>query len=311
MRIGVMGTGALGGYFGGRLAAAGVDVALVARGAMLEALRSDGLRVESPLGDLHLPDVSASDDPAEIGPVDAVLFLVKLPDTESAAEALAPMLGPETAVLTFQNGVTSCDRIASVVGAQRVIPGAAYIPADVRAPGVVRHSAQTCRVEFGEIDGRESARCAALRDAFAAAGVDATLADDMPVRLWVKFTLLSAISAITALTRLPIGPIRDDPGCWSLLCEAVEETAAVARVACLGYPDGQAERTIAFLSGMPPGVRASMCDDIVRGRRLELRDLSGAVARIGAAHDVPTPVHGMVARALAPYADGRPAAALG
>lgn len=311
MRIAIMGTGALGGYFGGRLAESGVDVGFVARGAMLQALRADGLRVESPIGDLHLSDVRASDDPAEIGPVDVVLFLVKLPDTEAAAAALAPMLGPETAVVTFQNGVTACDRIASVVGAQRVIPGAAYIPADVRAPGVVRHSSDFCRVEFGEVDGRDSPRCGALADAFRAAGVEAQVAQDMPARLWIKFTGLSALSAITALTRLPVGAIREDPGCWSLLREAVEETAAVARAACPGYPDGQAERTLAFIAGLPAGVRASMCDDLIRGRRLELADLSGAVARIGAAHGVPTPVHAMAARALAPYAHGRPEAALG
>ena len=310
MRIAVMGAGALGCYFGGRMIAAGLDVSLIARGAHLEALRRDGLRIESPLGDAHLPKVTATDDPAEIGEVDAVLFLVKLYDTEAAARAMAPMLGPETFVLTLQNGVTGPDRIASVVGAGRVLPGSAYIPADIRAPGVVRHSGPFARVAFGEIDGRPSARAEALREAFSTAGVEAEVVSDIAVTLWRKFVGLSALSGMTALTRLPIGAIRANPEAWSLYEEAVRESAAVAEAACPGFPGGVAESVLDFVRGLPEGMRASMCDDLIRGRRLELDDLSGAVARYGDRCGVATPVHAMIARALAPYREGRPPEAL-
>lgn len=202
MKIAVMGAGALGGYFGGRLAAAGADVSFIARGAHLEALRSNGLKIESPLGDLHLPKVNATSDPADVGPVDMVLFLVKLYDTEEAARAIAPLLGPETSIVTFQNGVNSSERIGRIAGEGRIIPGIAVIPADVRAPGIVRHSGPFARLVFGEPDGSESTRCKALLDLLKSAGIDAEAVANIQVRVWEKFIKLSTLSAITTLTRL-------------------------------------------------------------------------------------------------------------
>ena len=306
MKIAVMGAGALGCYFGGRIAASGGDVAFIARGAHLQALQGDGLRIESSLGDAHLPDVRATDEPSEIGPVDLVLFLVKLYDTGTAARAMAPLLGPETAVVSFQNGVDSTERIGAVVGPERVISGIAFIPADIRAPGIVRHNGPFARLLFGEADGKQSARCRALLTILTEADVEAAIVPDIGVRIWQKFVMLSALSAITTLTRLPIGAILADPSCSELFRAAIDETCAVGRAVCPALADDAAAQALAFAEGFPPGVRASMLDDLERGKRLELEDLSGAVVRLGAAHGVATPTHSMVARALHPFVEGTP-----
>jgi 2-dehydropantoate 2-reductase len=308
MKIAVMGAGALGGYFGGRLAAAGTDVTFIARGAQLDALRSNGLTIESPLGDLHLPRVNATSDPAEVGPVDTVLFLVKLYDTEEAARVIAPLLGAETSIVTFQNGVNSRERIGRIAGEGRVIPGIAVIPADVRAPGIVRHSGPFARLAFGEPDGSESARCKALLAALQKAGVDAEIATNIQVRVWEKFIMLSTLSAITTLTRLNIGPIFADEACATLVERAARETATVGRKVCPALPENAADKALAMLKGMPGHMHASMLDDLNRGKRLELNDLSGEVVRLGRQHDITTPTHEMAWRTLHPYVNGQPPA---
>lgn len=306
MRVGVMGAGALGCYFGGRLLQAGTEVAFVGRGAHLDALRRDGLRIESPSGDAHLTGLQASDDAAEIGPVDLVIFVVKLPDTEAAARAMAPMLGPDTAVVTFQNGVEGPDRIGAVVGPERMIPGTAIIPADIRAPGVVRHSAPFARLFFGERGGRPSQRCAALEGALVAAGVEAVQVGDIEARLWDKFVVLSALAAATAVTRLPIGRVLDDERSAPLFHDALTETAAVAEATCAALPSGAAERARTLAATFPPGMRASMLDDLERSKPLELDGLSGAVVRLGRAAGIPTPTHAFALAALSPHAAGGP-----
>ncbi len=306
MKIAIMGAGALGGYFGGRLAEAGADVGFIARGEHLAALKRDGLRIESPLGDAHLTAIRATDDPAEIGPVDLVFFLVKLYDTETAAQALAPLLGRETAVFTFQNGIDGAARIGAIVGEERVVDGIAYIPADIRAPGVVRHRGDFARLLFGETDGRESARCRALKAALDGAGIDGELVSDIRVRKWQKFVMLSGLSAITTLTRLPIGAILADEACAQLFRDALAETAAVGRAACPDLPADAADSALAVAHSFPYEVHASMFDDLQRGKRLELMDLSGAVVREGAAHGIETPVHRIAMQALHPYLNGPP-----
>lgn len=307
MKIAVMGAGALGCYFGGRLAAAGEEVAFIARGPHLEALRRQGLRIESPLGDLTLERVTATDDPAEVGPVDLVLFLVKLQDTRSAAAAIGPLLGPETAVLSFQNGIDAWTWIGEAVGPERVVGGTAAIPADVRAPGVVRHSAPFARLTIGEFDGRESPRCLALAAALEAAGVEVALVPDIEVKIWQKFVMLTAFSAVTALTRLPIGPIRATPETRELFRRAVAETLAVGRIVCPGLPESTLDAVMAFVEAAPPGIQSSMLDDLLRGKPLELEHLSGAVVRVAAENRMAAPTHDLVVRALAPYAKGPPA----
>lgn len=306
MRIAVMGAGALGCYFGGHLALAGDDVAFVARGAQLEALLRDGLRIESPLGDAHLPSVQASDDPAEIGPVDLVIFVVKLYDTDEAARAMAPLLGPETAVVSFQNGIDGWERIGAIVGAERVIGGIAVIPADVRSPGVVRHNGNFARLFFGEFDCGPSDRCGRLEGALRVAGVEATQVGNIEARIWDKFIVLSALSAATTVTRLPIGPIVSDPRTRAIFESAIEEAAAVGAALCPTLPEGAAARAFALTKTFPPTMRASMLDDLERGRRLELEHLSGAVVRLGAEAGLATPTHAFVLSALSPYANGAP-----
>ncbi|MEQ8699271.1 MAG: 2-dehydropantoate 2-reductase [Bauldia litoralis] len=304
MKIAVMGAGALGCYFGGRLARSGADIAFVARGAQLKALRRDGLRIESPLGDDHIAPVTATDDPEEIGPVDTILFLVKLYDTEAAARRIAPMLGAETAVVSFQNGIDPWDRIAVVVGPGHVVGGTAVIPADIRAPGIVRHNGPFARLTFGEFDGRKSARCEALCAALEHAGVEAEVVPDIEVKIWEKFLVLSALAAATALTRLSIGPILADPLGRDLFRAAIRESHAVGRAACPALGEDAADRAFALASDFPPGMRASMLDDLERGKRLELDGLSGAVVRLGREHDIETPTHAVVQAALHPYVDG-------
>ncbi|MFQ5622262.1 MAG: 2-dehydropantoate 2-reductase [Paracoccaceae bacterium] len=308
MRIAIMGAGALGGYFGGRLAAAGFDVTFIARGAHLAAMKTTGLKIESPRGNLCLPQVNATDDPCEVGPVDHVLFLVKNYDVEPAAHAIAPMLGPETAVAAFQNGVSAAERLGAVIGAERVIGGVARIPADVRKPGVIRHSSAHHELVFGEFGAPASERCLHLRDALRASGVDAEVAPDIVTLLWEKFVMLSALSAVTALSRLDIGPIRNNPMSTALLRAAAEECAAVGRAVHPALDADIAERQCRFLDTMPGNVHASMLDDLERGKRLELNYLSGDIVRLGREHGIPTPVHYVAQSALQPYVDGPPGA---
>lgn len=308
MRIGVMGAGALGGYFGGRLAAAGHDVSLVARGAHLEALRSQGLRIESPKGDLHIPKIHATDTPADIGPVDVVMFMVKNADVERAAAAIGPMLARDTMVVTCQNGISAPERLAAVIGAWRVVAGVVLMPADIRAPGVVRHSAEIDRIIFGEIGGGRSERCDAFAGAFAGTGCMAEVSEEIEVMLWTKFVMQASFASVTALTRLDVGPLRSTPGTADLLQAAMEETAAVGRKVCPALPgDVVAERWRFMADVMPATVHSSMMDDLMRGKPIENEWLSGDVVRLGRTHGVPTPIHAVLHRLLQPFADGAPA----
>jgi len=304
VKIAIFGAGALGGYFGGRLLQAGNDVSFIARGAHLEALRRDGLKIESALGDADLSPVRASAMPAEFGPVDVVLFMVKLYDTDSAARALEPLLGADTMVVSFQNGIDGWEHIGQVIGKERVVGGIAYIFADVRAPGVIRHSGSLARLVFGEFDHRLSERAIALEKALKNAGIETELVDNIDVRIWEKFVMLSALSGVTALTRLSIGQVLSDTSCAELFQEALQETARVGLKKCPGLSADIAERQFDFAKSLPHGMRASMLDDLDRGRRLELAYLSGAVVRLGTALGVETPVHATVYRALHPYIEG-------
>lgn len=302
-----MGAGALGCYFGGRMEAGGADVSYIARGAHLAALQESGLKVKSPFGDFEIPKVRATDTPGEIGPVDLVMFLVKLYDTDAAAKAMAPLLGPDTAVVSFQNGIDAWERIGAIVGPQRVIGGTAVIPADIRAPGLISHNGPFAKLTFGEFDRSDSQRCRDLLAIATGAGVDAEMTDDIEVAIWRKFLVLSALSAITTLVRSPVGPIRSNPESWPLFEAAIRETFAVGRKACPRLPEDAIDGAFEMATGLPDTMRASMLDDLERGKRLELAHLSGAVMRLGHEHGVATPTHAVAYRALAPYVDGPPA----
>ena len=306
MKISVMGAGGVGGYFGARLAAAGNDVAFVARGAHLAAIREHGLRVRSPLGDVHVAPVVASDEPQSIGAVDVVLFATKLYDTEEAAERSRALIGPHTVVISLQNGVDGIETLCRVLGERHVAGGVARISASIAEPGVIGHYSGFAGISFGELDARRSERLQAFHACAVAAGIDARLADDIKVEMWEKFILLSALSAITSLTRLPVGPILDEPRSRTLLEQAVREVTAVARARGIGVRADAAESALGFMERMPRSMKASMLMDLERGNRLELEWLSGAVCRHGEELGVPTPVHRTALAALAPYVHGAP-----
>jgi len=302
-RIAILGSGGVGGYFGGRLAAAGSDVIFIARGAHLEALRAKGLRLESPKGDLHLPRVTATDDPAAVGPVDVVLFTVKLYDTESATRLLPPLIGPNTVVVSLQNGVDSVEILAGAVGRPHVAGGVAYVAAVISEPGTIRHTAMD-QLIFGELDGTKTPRLEALLDACRAAGFQATLSDHIDVDIWSKFVRLSAFSGMTAVTRAPIGPLRDDPDLFAMIQAAYLEGMAVAHKKGVGLPARVLEEIMTMLQTLPPQSKSSMLEDLERGKPLELPWLSGAVVRIGHELDVATPIHRFIATVLKPHVNG-------
>jgi 2-dehydropantoate 2-reductase len=305
MRIAVMGTGGVGGYFGGRLAAAGQDVTFIARGAHLEALQRRGLRITSALGDATIAPAQATHSPAAIGPVDLVLFTVKLYDTEAAAEAIRPLIGPETGVVTFQNGIAGPEVLAGKLGAEHVLGGVAKIGAVIAEPGVIRHTGTMAELIVGELDGNASARVRELAEALEAAGVRHTVSDDIRRDIWDKMVFLSTFAGLTSLLRLPIGPIRSDPETRGLLRDGLAEALAVARAAGAGLPLDLVDRTLEAIDRLPHQMKSSMLQDLEGGRRLELAWLSGAIARMGRDLRVATPVHGLIATALKLHAEGQ------
>ncbi len=303
MRIAIFGTGGVGGYFGARLAAAGEDVTFIARGAHLDAMRAGGLHVRSPKGDLHLPTVKATDDPATIGPVDVVLFTVKLYDVADSAALLAPLIGPDTVVITLQNGVEAVDMVALHVGAEHVAGGAAYVVAVIDGPGRIHHTTAD-RLVFGETDGRTSPRLQAFQAAGRRAGFVADLSGDVRIDLWVKFVRLGTWSGMTTVTRSPMGVIRQFPELVAMMETALDEAMAVGRARGITFPAGLVEGTQEMVRSFPASSKSSMLEDLERGRRLELDWLSGAIVRMGKESGVPTPTHAFIANVLAPFVGG-------
>ena len=304
MRIAIMGSGGVGGYVGGRLAASGQDVAFIARGAHLAAIRERGLRIESALGDLTLSPAEATDDPAAIGPVELVIFAVKLYDTESAAEAARPLVGPATGVVTLQNGVDSVAVLSSVLGAGHVIGGVAHTASTIAAPGLIRHTGTLARLQVGELEGGHSERVAALSEALDRAGVDHQVSDDIARDIWAKMVFLATFSGLTALTRLPIGPIREDPETRALYEAGLTEALAVAHARGIALPADFVARTLTRTDQLPAAMKSSLLHDLENGRRLELPWLSGAIVRMGAELGIATPIHGFIATALKLHAEG-------
>jgi len=303
MRIAVFGSGAVGGYFGGRLAASGEEVTFIARGAHLAALRQHGLRISSPKGDAGLR-VTATDDPATIAPVDVVLFTVKLYDVDAGAARLAPLIGPETVVITMQNGVEAVEMVSRFVGADHVAGGAAYVVAVVDEPGHIVHTTAD-RLVFGESDGRLSPRLRAFQDAGRRAGFVADLSPHIDIDLWVKFVRLGTWSGMTAVTRSSMGVIRQHPELLHMMDGALAEAMAVGRARGIAFPEGLVEGTQQMVRNFPPESKSSMLVDLEQGRRLELPWLSGAIVRMGRALNVPTPTHAFINAVLLPHQDGK------
>lgn len=305
MKIAVMAAGGVGGYFGARLAAAGEDVHFIARSAHLAALRDKGLTLNSANGDLHLQPVSATDDPAQIGPVDIVIFAVKQYDTESAARQIKPLIGTDTAAITLQNGMDKDERLRAVLGREHVMEGAAYIGgAGVAFPGVISHVGKVARIIFGEADGRRSTRGECFLAACNKASIDATLSTNIAKELWAKFALLSAFSGVSSVVRKPMGAIAGDPDTRKLLMDGVVEAIAVAKAKEVDLGADYLAQQLNFVDRVAPETKSSMQMDLEAGRRLELDWMSGAVARIGDELDVPTPIHHFIFAALKLYAGG-------
>lgn len=305
MRITIMGSGGVGGYFGGRLAQAGHEVSFVARGAHLQALRKHGLRVLSPLGDLHLKQVRAFESPAEITGADFVLFGVKLWDTVDAAQSLWPLLGENTVVVSFQNGVVKDDLLREALGARHVAGGVGYIAASIAEPGVIRHNGTMQRLVFGEFDGSTSPRLQAFAAACAEGHIDHELSPRIRQAQWEKFVFLVGLSATTTLARLPIGRIRSHPRAHAFLHDVMDEVVKVARAEGVALPPEYAENRLAFADTLPETMTSSMHHDLERGNRLELPWLSGDVVERGRRLGVPTPCNRAVVDILSLHAEGR------
>jgi 2-dehydropantoate 2-reductase len=306
MKITMMGSGGVGGFFGGRLARAGYDVSFVARGSHLAAMREHGLAIESEAhGDIRLPKVRVTDDPGSLGLADLVILSVKLWDTESAAEQIRPLVGPNTAVLSLQNGVLKDDILRRRFGDAAVMGGVCYVASTIARPGVIRQTGTMQRVVLGEYDGRKSARATALHEAFVRSGVNAELSGDVRRAIWEKYVFLVGLSATTTAMRATIGPIRENPQTRAFLLEIMREAVAVGRARGVALPEDYANDRLAFGDGLPADMTSSMHHDLERGNRLEVEWLSGGVVRLGREAGVPTPANRAVCDILALHAAGR------
>jgi 2-dehydropantoate 2-reductase len=301
MRVAVYGAGSVGGYFGGRLAQAGTDVHLIARGPHLAALQTHGLRVRSVQGDFTVR-APATDHPASIGPCDYVLFCVKSFDTQAAAARLEPLLQQDTAVVSLQNGVDNEDKLVAAIGPRHVMGGVAYIFADLAEPGVVVHTGGPSSIAFGELDGRDSQRARRLLDRLQQAGIPAELSLDIRRLLWVKFAFLCAFAGMTAAVRLPIGEIRGVDASWAAFRRLLEEVWELAAAEGVPLPVEVREQVLAGTQASDSQGTSSLHNDLAHGRRMELEALHGLVVRRAANHGLAVPFCQMVYAILKPWA---------
>jgi 2-dehydropantoate 2-reductase len=304
VHIVVMGSGGVGGYFGAKLLRGGAAVTMVARGPHLEAMRRTGLTIRSAVEGDGVVRPAVVERLEGVARADAVIFCVKSFDTEDAAGRLWSVLGPDTPVLSLQNGVDNEDKIDGALGVGRALGGVAQVFATIESPGVIRHQAAG-RIIFGEMDGRVSERAERLREAFARAEIPVELSKDIRRALWEKYILICAVGGMTAVTREPLGVIRDTPPTWELFRTIVAEVTAVARAAGVDMPADTVDQTMKFAQGIASGSRASLAQDLLQGRRLELEALHGHAARLGKRLGVPTPAVFAVYAALLPHAAGR------
>jgi 2-dehydropantoate 2-reductase len=300
MRVAIVGTGGVGGYFGGRLAQAGHEVHFLARGAHLDAIRRDGLRVDSINGDFVLRPALATNDPSAIGPVDAVLVAVKTWQLEEAAQSARPLIGPKTVVLPLLNGVEAPDVLGDVLGTERILGGLCRLSTEIVGPGHIRHTAVDPVIVMGERDNQRTKRIQALATALEGAGVKVTLAEDIDRAMWEKFMFIATWSGIGAVSRVPIGEWRVVPGLRAMAEAALREVVAVGRARGVRLADEQVAATLAAYDSPPPQTLASMQRDVLSGRPSELEAQCGAVVRLGRAAGVPTPTHAFFYHTLLP-----------
>ena len=304
MRIAVMGAGGVGGCLGGLLAKAGNDVSLITRGEHLEAIRANGLRLIRPNGEFVV-EVKATDDPAQVGPVDLVLFTVKTNQNRHTITALRPLIGHETSVLTLQNGVESHEQLGAVLGSQKILPGSFWGSSQIKSPGVIAEVVEA-RITFGEVDDTESLRALDIRKMFREAGVETELSPDPMQVLWQKFVMLSAVAGITSAARTRIKELLQSTDARKMFSQAMEETFTVGRTKDINLADGLVQESMEYIDGTPD-FQTALHADYEAGRPTELDALSGAVVRIGRQVGVPTPVHSFLYSVLLPHKDGHPA----
>jgi 2-dehydropantoate 2-reductase len=305
MHIVVMGAGGVGGFFGAKLVKAGEGVTLVARGEHLEAIRRDGLTVRSAVDGVYVVRPRAVEDVKGLAPVDAVLFCVKSFDTEHAAEQLRPAIGSETAVLSLQNGIDNEDKIDAILGGGHALGGVAQVFAVIDGPGVIAHQFAG-RIIFGELDGRRSPRAERLLKTFERAGIAVELTTSVRRALWEKYVMICAVAGMTAVTRCPIGVIRDTLPSWAMFRRLVEEVVALGAAANAGRGADAVEQIVKYAAAIAPDNFSSLYQDLQRGKRLELEALHGHAVRLGARLGVPVPTVAAVYAALAPHAAGKP-----
>lgn len=299
-RVAIMGSGAIGGVIGARLASGGADVLFLARGAHLAAIQSKGLRIEGET-ELELHDVDATDDPSNRPAVDFVIFAVKGPDTEPAAALIRPLVGKSTGIVTFQNGVEGIDILARHYGSNAVLPGTTMLAAMIEAPGVVRHVSTVAPSVVAEWSGQKTRRVEKLSELFAQSGLNLKIAEDAHVAVWSKFVAMAAMSAITCLTRLPVRTLVTNPETRELVQEAMDEVIAVAKARGVMIDPELPSKLFTAANNIDPGWKTSMCNDLEAGRRIEVDSISGSLHRLGRELGVPTPVHSVAYRALKPY----------
>jgi len=300
MRIGVFGVGGVGGFFGGKLAHSGEEVAFVARGQHLIRLQTEGLRVDSIDGDFHLKKVQAADDPQTIGHVDVILVGVKAWQIPEAAQTMQLMVGHSTFVVPLQNGVEAPAQLAEVLGEDHVVGGLCRISSHKAGPGHIRHVGIEPYVAFGELNNQPSKRCQLLLEIFHKANVKAELPADIHAALWEKFTFISAVSGVGGVTRAPLGVIRSMPETRKLLILVMEEIVAVAKAHHIVLSPDLVSKTMEFIDRLPEGVQASMQRDLIAGRPSELGYQNGAVVRLGNECRVPTPINDFIYSSLLP-----------
>lgn len=305
MKIAVMGTGGVGGYYGGKLAAAGEDVTLIARGPHLAAIRRDGLKLTGPAGELTARPARATDDPAAVGPVDVVLFCVKLYDLQAAGEAIRPLVGDGTMVVTLQNGVEAPDLLDAILGAGHVVPGVTYVSGTRTAPGVIRYAVgDGPAMILGERGGAVSPRVARFETACARAGLGVRVSPDIERILWSKFVLFACNAGLTCLARQPVGVVYGQPHLRGLASDCMQEVAAVGRAKGIFLAPDIVDSIFRQFDSWLPDVKASMLVDLEHGRPLEVEWVAGTVCRLGEALGVPTPINRIIHAVLKPHARG-------
>ena len=304
MKIAVMGTGGMGGYYGGYLAAAGCDVTFIARGEHLAAIQKNGLNLKGDNGDIHINPTPATDDPGSIGPVDVVLFCVKLYDVETAAELIQPLIKKDTIVISFLNGIDGPERLAKIIGKQHVIGGAAYASAVIEAPGVVRYKGTKGHFRIGYLDGRANHGLKEFQSLYSGTPIECEISDDIVATLWDKFILLATNSGLSCICRQPVGVIYNDPDLLELAMAMMREVESLAISQNIKIDDDIIEKSVAWSKSAPIDLYASMYHDLRKGRPLELAGMSGFVATLGEQLKIATPCHRTVFACLKPYING-------